>query len=757
MNVVRLAGSGLVFSLLAACGSDASLTCGPGTVRDGSRCVVKSASGGSAGSHAAGGRAGSSSGDGTAGDGESGAGGERMPANRGGTGGGAGRTAAGGRSATGGRSAAGGTKGSSAGSGGTAPVDNGGQAAEAGNGGTPGSEHAPSSPVPVVQRIGRDGVEAGPLVCAFDLQGLAADGDELAASVSWRRNGEPVAAGSLSSTVHPNDTVPEALLAPGDTWDCSVTASNGSDESAPGVSAPFTLPELTLVELKAAVASTCALWSDGHVECWGSNTARQSSTALAEPFVHVFPGSTTHCGLRANQELACWGTTNFGLLNSPSGPIALAGLTNTYAAALRSDGSIVDWGSMSGKVSLPAGAFVDIDAGDSFSIVRAADGHATAWGAFVDDSIRPPAEAFDQVTGGGSHACGIRSADKKVECWGSDVFGETEAPDHTFAEVAAGTWATCARDAAGLVQCWGDDDFYAVSNAPTEALASLNAKTYHFCGLTTAGQPACWGRNTRLETQIPWQLQASSVAFSAGSGCVLQTDGKLVCVWPRTPSLAVPSGTFVAAGGADTFACAADAAGALTCFGSTVPAPPSEPHHALSVGEHGACALANSDSSVSCWGTIGTVAPTSPPPGAFTQVSVGSDHACGLDTSGNVACWGDSSAATSAPPGTFTFVSTGEIATCGIHSDASLECWGDSATAAPPLGTFKAVSVGHRNACGIRSDGSLTCWGTDTDGDNAPPPGGTYVSVDMNFYQGNGGGCAVTTAGRLRCWGAMWF
>lgn len=88
---------------------------------------------------------------------------------------------------------------------------------------------------------------------------------------------------------------------------------------------------------------------------------------------------------------------------------------------------------------------------------------------------------------------------------------------------------------------------------------------------------------------------------------------------------------------------------------------------------------------------------------AFTAVSAGHEHTCGVRTDGTLACWGWNEYGQAAPPeGTFATVSAGRGHTCGVRMDGTLACWGrnESGQAASPPGTFTAVSVGFRHTCG---------------------------------------------------------
>ena len=58
----------------------------------------------------------------------------------------------------------------------------------------------------------------------------------------------------------------------------------------------------------------------------------------------------------------------------------------------------------------------------------------------------------------------------------------------------------------------------------------------------------------------------------------------------------------------------------------------------LSAGAYHSCAV-KSDGTLACWGWD-VYGQSTPPGGAFTQVSSGSNHSWGLKSDGTLACWG---------------------------------------------------------------------------------------------------------------------
>ena len=72
------------------------------------------------------------------------------------------------------------------------------------------------------------------------------------------------------------------------------------------------------------------------------------------------------------------------------------------------------------------------------------------------------------------------------------------------------------------------------------------------------------------------------------------------------------------------------------------------------------------------------IGPNSPPSGSFNEIEVGYLHACAIDASDTVQCWGSNSQGQRTPPAgeLFETISAGNNANCGITLDHRVACWG---------------------------------------------------------------------------------
>ena len=122
---------------------------------------------------------------------------------------------------------------------------------------------------------------------------------------------------------------------------------------------------------------------------------------------------------------------------------------------------------------------------------------------------------------------------------------------------------------------------------------------------------------------------------------------------------------------------------------------------------------------MSCWGQIEPKEHNIR--GTFKQISSGNFHACALEASGDLKCFGknDSNECVT-PKGPYVQVSCGLHQTCALRRNGSVECWGknDVGQSNPPRKiVFKEISVGSKgHACGLSLEGNVVCWGDNSHG-----------------------------------------
>ena len=175
---------------------------------------------------------------------------------------------------------------------------------------------------------------------------------------------------------------------------------------------------------------------------------------------------------------------------------------------------------------------------------------------------------------------------------------------------------------------------------------------------------------------------------------------------------------------------------------------------------------------------------------AFTQITAGDAHTCGLVPGGAVFCWGDGRAGqlgnggteASAAPGrvtsgiVFTAVTAGATHTCALEGNGTAHCWGqgnlgqrgdgttDAESFPTPVTTnltFQSLSAGGNHTCGITTDRRLYCWGSNLFGQlgnggfilQLTPDSAATADRFTDVRAGRDHTCAVSVDGQAYCWG----
>jgi signal peptidase I len=337
----------------------------------------------------------------------------------------------------------------------------------------------------------------------------------------------------------------------------------------------------------------------------------------------------------------------------------------------------------------------------------------------------------------------------------------------------------------------------------------------------------CWGENangqigdgTTTDRSVPTGVAgfldaaAASPAGGDAHSCVVADDGTVLC-WGENSEEQLGDGTStdryrpvtvlgvggtgvlgdivaVDAGDGGAFTCAVDDSGAMYCWGRN------------NKGQLGVGTTTDSATPVQVVGVGGSGTLT-----GITALGLGTEHACAVNGSGAVFCWGngadgrrgDGTTGNSSTPvqvvgvggsGTLSGIAgvvAGESHTCARTTGGAVYCWGrndrgqlgdgTTTSSSSPVqvkgvggsGTLSgvmALAAGKKFVCAVRTDGTVVCWGENNEeqlGDGTSTNRSTPVQVigvggagtltgAVAAAAGESHVCARRTDGSAVCWG----
>jgi alpha-tubulin suppressor-like RCC1 family protein len=251
------------------------------------------------------------------------------------------------------------------------------------------------------------------------------------------------------------------------------------------------------------------------------------------------------------------------------------------------------------------------------------------------------------------------------------------------------------------------------------------------------------------DVALSWTAGTATAGQTLSSGntsCAIDNSGAAWCWGPSydgelgngstasattgTPTQVVGGHVFSQISTGDRGSCAIDTDGAAWCWGNSYD------------GRLGNGSTANNQHTGTPSQVLGNH--------VFRQISVGSTTSCAIDTDGDAWCWGDSyngklgnGSTATANTGTpsqvvgghvFSDVSVGTQTVCALDTDGAAWCWGTSyngrlgngstaegantGTPSQVVGNhvFDQISVGYYNTCAIDTNGAAWCWGASNDG-----------------------------------------
>lgn len=527
---------------------------------------------------------------------------------------------------------------------------------------------------------------------------------------------------------------------------------------------PVQVPALAGVVSVAAIGNgTCALLTDAGVVCWGGLTGPVDQDRLTPAPMPALSPATSIDGARGVICVVLSGG-RVGCLRGGE-PIAPQNVTTAlqvsvdgnYACAVLAVRGIACWGyedTLSGLLRIPRGSAswtdaVAVDVAQDVSRLSTRDslcavlddGRLRCWNsefaAVAPGTIAstraplringlPPAR---RVTSGEDHVCAV-SRGSKVDCWGETKYLPGAIPSQP--------WRPVRVDLPGRVR-------------------DISSGQAHVCAVTSSGRLVCWGC-------LKWW----------SDGCEYGER--------RSPPTRMPISGVRAVSAGMLHTCALLKGGRVRCFGANdygqlgkrkasvrrlpVPIPGLGRATAISAGDYFTCALMR-DGTVKCWGCMGSGCGGNDPdyelrfarvPRTITAVSAarsitaGVTHACAMQRSGEVRCWGhpaadeysefnrpwDSKAVTGLRAPLQMFASG--LDTYATLPNGRVYRWtgngmGPNGKPFRVTALGEVVSAGALGQSAAAKDGVVRCWGSNYAGQLGRPPQ-RYLSDGVIVEQG---------------------
>lgn len=378
------------------------------------------------------------------------------------------------------------------------------------------------------------------------------------------------------------------------------------------------------------------------------------------------------------------------------------------------------------------------------------------------------------VSAGAEHTCGLTSdlgmpaPVQRVYCWGSNTSQQLGVPTQGY-----GTWPSPAEVSQSL----------SVISAGPSGTCGVSLKLAYCWGTIMSRQTLDNGSSSGTSFGTPTLAGPSGVAYAKVAtgyrwACGLDGTGKAYC-WGGNRFGQLGSGV------TDRDVAASDLASAA------VPVAGDRRFTRLTAGYSHACAL-DMDGVALCWGsnthgqlgtgvTASVTKPTSvAAPPALVKLAAGDYHTCGLTSAGRAYCWGDNQdystgtglatkdiATPQAVTGSATYsnLALGLGYSCGVNTAGEVGCWGmtdSTPTLKPDPVTYVSITAAFRHRCGINPAGRAFCTGTNSygalgNGSNAMTSettavtgGLTFTSVSASLYHS----CGLTASKQVYCWGS---
>jgi hypothetical protein len=240
----------------------------------------------------------------------------------------------------------------------------------------------------------------------------------------------------------------------------------------------------------------------GRCVAFGSNTYGQLELPKSDNYIAVDAG-WDHClALKSDGSLVAWGSDSYGQVsNTPTESDFVAiGAGYYHNVALKSNGSVVAWGRDNyGQVSsAPTDPdFIAVAAGGYHCLALKSNNSIFSWGsnAMGQVSSTPTETVYIAIASGGEHSLAIKN-DLSAIGWGWDGYGQASPPAGSFQKVVAGQAHSFGLKSDGSIIGWGYDNLNQLSEIPAGTdFVDVASGTFHGLGIKVDGSIVAWGNN----------------------------------------------------------------------------------------------------------------------------------------------------------------------------------------------------------------------------------------------------------------------
>ncbi len=437
-----------------------------------------------------------------------------------------------------------------------------------------------------------------------------------------------------------------------------------------------------------------------------------------------------------------WGWTRFDIreFNQPFVQVAAG---DGYSVGVRTDGKVAAWGNdQYGQCQVPSDLanVVEVAVGYAHTLALQDDGTVLAWGADYSGVLDLPPN-LGNVVGISSkvdHNLALRD-DGTVVGWGNDFYGQASPPEglSNVTAIAAGGAHSLALMEDGTVVAWGWNEF-GQADVPDDLgpVRSIAAGNVFSVALKEDGSVVMWGAEHATYAHSGFsELSGEVIEISAGFDwtAALRRDGRLVAWygdWMRTVADSFFGARSFAQGNSHLIAVNND--GHIRAWAKDLYGNPANRY-----GE------ANNPHEVS----------------AASAISVQHWHTLVLTSDGRVVGWGENSEGQTDVPEGLTNVkeiAAGFDTSMALKEDGTVLAWGRLAEPPFPLAVPRGltdvvkISSGARHKVALKSDGEVVVWGTNQWGQlNVPDDLAGVASIAAGVAHT----LALTVDGTVVAWG----